>query len=46
MQIAFYNSYAIEVKKIDQLYIEKVSKQILSNDESMNFYLKYDGLYQ
>ncbi len=46
MQIAFYNSYAIEVKKIDQLYIEKVSKQILSNDESMNLYLKYDGLYQ
>ena len=46
MQIAFYNSYAIEVKKIDQLFIEKNSKQILSFDESMNLYLKYDGLFQ
>jgi hypothetical protein len=46
MQIAFYNSYAIEVKKIDQLFIEKSNKQILSPDDIMNYYLKYDGLFQ
>jgi hypothetical protein len=46
MQIAFYNSYAIEVKKIDQLFIEKSNKQIVSPDDIMNYYLKYDGLFQ
>jgi len=46
MQIAFYNSYAIELKKIDQFFIEKSNKEQLSPDDSMNFYLKYDGLYQ
>lgn len=46
MQISFYNSYAIEIKKIDQLYLDKSSKQVLSSDDAMNIYLKYDGLYQ
>jgi len=46
MDISFYNSYAMELKKIDTIFIEKSNKQTLSSEEILNIYLKYDGLYQ
>jgi hypothetical protein len=46
MDISFYNSYAMELKKIDTIFIEKTNNQTLSSEEILNIYLKYDGLYQ
>ena len=46
MDISFYNSYAVDLKKIDTIFIEKLNKQPLSSEENLNIYLKYDGLYQ
>jgi hypothetical protein len=46
MEISFYNSYAAELKKIDSIFLEKSNKQVLSSEENLNIYLKYDGLYQ
>jgi len=46
MDISFYNSYAMELKKIDLIFIEKSNKQAVSSEDNLNIYLKYDGLYQ
>ena len=36
MDISFYNSYAVDLKKIDTIFIEKLNKQPLSSEENLN----------
>ncbi len=46
MDISYFNSYASETKKIDQIYTEKINQNQLKVDDLLNPYLKYEGLYQ
>jgi hypothetical protein len=46
MEISYFNSYATEIKKIDQIFLEKTNQSTRKVDDYLNPYLKYEGLYQ
>ena len=43
MEVSFFNSYSVEVKKLDQQFQEKIN---ISPEEILNLYVKYDSVYQ
>lgn len=43
VEVSYFNSYSTSIKKIDQIVLENIN---MSQEDIVNYYMKYEGLFQ